>query len=118
MGMQKMLIRVLALLLLFAVFVFEANATGPRIKQDLFSPNVNTVYALDFPPFVTTDLAYGGLVLELANAVFETEKIDAPIISQPVSGDREPFKVQPARTAAIDCRAVVASEAILLYLPC
>ena len=85
MGMQKMLIRVLALLLLFAVFVFEANATGPRIKQDLFSPNVNTVYALDFPPFVTTDLAYGGLVLELANAVFETEKIDAPIISQPLA---------------------------------
>ncbi|MGY6277735.1 substrate-binding periplasmic protein [Methylomonas sp. MgM2] len=85
MTIQRLLIRLSASILILLWCSLEALATGPRIKPDLFSSNANTIYALDFPPFVTNDLANGGVALELANAALETEKIDAPIISQPLA---------------------------------
>jgi len=69
-------------LLAASLFTVAALATGPRIKQDLFTPNANAIYALDFPPFITTELG-GGVAVDLVNAVLQAEKISASINTLP-----------------------------------
>ncbi len=52
-------------------------ATGPRISESLLSPNENQMYASDFPPFATTELATGGLNSEIIDAVLKISNIAA-----------------------------------------
>ncbi|WP_019867707.1 substrate-binding periplasmic protein [Methylovulum miyakonense] len=83
MDIKKRPARLAVLLLAIAVCPASVWATGPRIKQDLFTPNANVIYALDFPPFITTELAGGGIAIELVNTVLQAEKINAPINTLP-----------------------------------
>jgi polar amino acid transport system substrate-binding protein len=52
-------------------------ATGPRISESNLVPNKNQIYASDYPPFATTELATGGLNSEIINAVLKISNIDA-----------------------------------------
>lgn len=52
-------------------------ATGPRITKALFDTNENQIYTNDFPPFATTNLATGGLSVEIVNAVLKLSNISA-----------------------------------------
>ena len=56
---------------LFARFIFavvalvivmpnQVLATGPRVTTSLFSPHHNQIHALDFPPFVSSEVGNGG----------------------------------------------------------
>lgn len=76
--------RLSVMLLVIAIYPVTALATGPRIKQDLFTPNANAIYALDLPPFVTTELTGGGAAIELVNTVLQAQKIDATINTLPL----------------------------------
>ena len=108
--MQKLLIRLFVPLLLLMGFSFDAVATGPRITQDLFIPDANTIYALDFPPFISTDVAGGGVVQELANAVFEAEKLSATIVPQPLARMLKYYLFQENALAIIASRLKFSAE--------
>lgn len=79
MNTQTILKRLALLLLVAAICPMNAFATGPRIKQDLFTPNANPVYALDSPPYITTELGGSGLAIELTNSLLQTAKTSASI---------------------------------------
>lgn len=83
MNITRRLTQWAVLLGVMAILPATALATGPRIKQDLFTPNANSIYAQDFPPFITTELDDGGLAVELANQVLQQAKISAPINTLP-----------------------------------
>ena len=72
---------------LIAILLFSASAsaTGPRIKLDMFTDSANVIYALDAPPFITTELSGGGVAIELVNRIMERQNIEAPINTLPLS---------------------------------
>lgn len=63
----------------------DAWATGPRIKQDLFTPNANPVYALDFPPFISTEQPDGGVAVALTHAILQADNADTSISILPLA---------------------------------
>jgi len=91
----------LTLSMLLICLAMIAHATGPRIKQDLFTANANTIHALDFPPFVSADLADGGMAIELVHAVLQAQKIDAAINTLPVAKMLKYYLFQDKALAAI-----------------
>lgn len=93
--------RLTVMLLVIAIYPVMAVATGPRIKQDLFTPNANAIYALDLPPFVTTELNSGGAAIELVNAVLRTQKIDATISTLPLARMLKYYVLQEKALALI-----------------
>ncbi|WKJ91477.1 transporter substrate-binding domain-containing protein [Methylomonas montana] len=84
MNTNQLFKRLTVMLLVIAIYPVTALATGPRIKQDLFTPNTNAIYALDLPPFITTELTGGGAAIELVNTVLQAQKINATINTLPL----------------------------------
>lgn len=101
MNIKKVLTRLTVMLLVIAIYPVTALATGPRIKQDLFTPNVNSIYALDFPPFITTELNDSGMAVELVNTVLQTVKISAPINILPLPRMMKYYVLQEQALALI-----------------
>lgn len=56
-----------------------AHATGPRVAPNLFSSNLYQLYALEFPPYITTHTAKRGLLFELIDTVLKQQNIAAEI---------------------------------------
>lgn len=110
MELQKLPIRLLAIVWLLVGFSLDVAATGPRIKADLFSANANTIYAMDFPPFVTTDLANGGIALELARTALAAEKLEVPIVSQPLARMLKYYLFQEQALAVISLPLKLGAE--------
>lgn len=110
MNIQEFLIRLIAPVLLISAFSFDAAATGPRIKQDLFTPDANAIYALDFPPFITTDLADGGLAVEMARSVLAAEKVSASVNSQPLARMLKYYLFQEQALAVIGAHLNFSAE--------
>ena len=77
---MKLSTKILMLLLLSIPLM----ATGPRITQNLISPDKKEVFALDIPPFISTEIEGGGLVNEIVNAVFKKADIKAVITTLPL----------------------------------
>lgn len=85
MNLHTFSIRWFAAIWLIWIFTCDALATGPRIKQDLFTRNPNAIYALDFPPFISTGEEDGGMIPALVAKVLAAEKLSAAISSQPLA---------------------------------
>ena len=96
-----------------------AWATGPRIKQDLFTPNANPIYALDFPPFITTELNGGGAAVELVNAILQQEKISASINILPLARMMKYYIFQEKALALVGNRLSFTPEEqkALIFIP-
>jgi len=64
-----------------STFLFSANssATGPRVAPSLFVENKNMMYALQYPPFIDSNTQQHGLLFELINNVFNSEKMEGVI---------------------------------------
>lgn len=74
------------MLLGIALLLSETSwATGPRVTPSVFVDDLMQVYAVDFPPFVSNDVAEGGLSAEIVSSVFRQEGIDAPHNILPVT---------------------------------
>lgn len=85
MNIKRSLIRLFPIICLALVFSGNAFATGPRIKHDLFVRNPNAIYALDFPPFISTDNVDGGLAMALVRKILDAASISASVSSQPLA---------------------------------
>jgi polar amino acid transport system substrate-binding protein len=59
-------------------------ATGPRITISVISPDKKEVFALEAPPFISTEVENGGMLNEVAIAAFKEAKIDAVITILPL----------------------------------
>ncbi len=59
-------------------------ATGPRITKSVVSPDKKEVFALDAPPFISTEVENGGMLDEVAVAAFKEAKIDVVITILPL----------------------------------
>lgn len=62
----------------------QALATGPRVTTSLFSPHHNQIHAVDFPPFVSSEVVDGGVVSEIITTAMRRSEIDAVVTTHPV----------------------------------
>jgi len=80
---------------LFARFIFavvalvivmpnQVLATGPRVTTSLFSPHHNQIHALDFPPFVSSEVVDGGVISEIITEAMRRSDVDAVVTTHPV----------------------------------
>ena len=74
----------MALITLAFMFPGSACATGPRVTTALFSPDKDEIHAVDFPPFVSSDVAEGGVMAEVVRAALERGEVDVVITTHPV----------------------------------
>ena len=71
-------------ILVMLLLNMQLMATGPRITQNLISPDKKEIFALDIPPFISTEVKYDGFVSELVNAAFEQAGIEVVITTLPL----------------------------------
>lgn len=80
---------------LFAKFIFaavalgmmvpnQALATGPRVTTSLFSAHHNQIHAVDFPPFVSSEVVDGGVISEIITEGMKRSNVDAVVTTHPV----------------------------------
>lgn len=76
----------LPMLLLAGVLLFSttASATGPRITKSLFSITKSEIHALDFPPFLSSEVPDDGPFSEIVNTLLREADIDAVISTHPL----------------------------------
>ena len=72
--------------LLLAVLFFSTllMATGPRIKTVAMTVDKNEIFALDLPPYVSTEIAQGGVLNEIVRAAFDEAKMEVYITIVPL----------------------------------
>lgn len=75
---------VTVLALLFLLMPAPAVATGPRVTPGLFSSGIDEIYAVDFPPFVSTEAAGGGLHAEIVGAALQAGGVKAIVTTVPL----------------------------------
>jgi polar amino acid transport system substrate-binding protein len=78
----KNIFKLLSLLVLFVNV--ELLATGPRINPMLISPDKKEIFALDLPPFISTEVQNGGILNDIVTATFKEAKADAVITTLPL----------------------------------
>lgn len=71
-------------ILMMLLLSMPLMATGPRITQNLISPDKKEIFALDIPPFISTEVENGGLVTEIVNSAFKQAGIDVVITILPL----------------------------------
>ncbi len=72
------------ILLTLLFFSMQLMATGPRISKSTISPDKKEVFALDAPPFISTEVENGGMLNEVAVAAFKEAKMDAVVTILPL----------------------------------
>ena len=83
--MSKQISLTLSLLFVLAILLpASASATGPRVTKALFSVDKTEVHVLDFPPFLSNEVADGGPFSEIVNVALQEAGIDAVISTHPV----------------------------------
>lgn len=76
--------RILPIILLISLMIpLSVMATGPRVTAHLLSQGAE-IYALDFPPFISTEIVGGGFDAEIINAALKAADIDAVITALPL----------------------------------
>ena len=116
---QKYWAQLFGIVTMLALMTVNASATGPRIKQDLFAPNTNSIYALDFPPFISTELPDGGLATALTHTMLEADHVDAPITTLPLARMLKYYLTQENALALIGNHLSFSAEAQkeLIFVP-
>jgi len=76
-------------------------ATGPRITKSVVSPDKKEVFALDAPPFISTEMENSGMLSEVALAAFKEAKIDAVITVLPLHSMVKYYLTQEKATVII-----------------
>lgn len=66
------------------VLQMPAMATGPRVTPALFDSDAHEIYALDFPPFISTELAESGPIPDIVSQALSTPEHDVLINAQPL----------------------------------
>ncbi len=74
----------LVFFIMFFVLPSPAFATGPRVTTALFSADKSEIHAVDFPPFVSSDVVDGGAISELVNTALARGGVDAVISTHPI----------------------------------
>jgi len=82
--MQQFFRVIFATILLALLLPSTASATGPRVTTSLFTPHANQIHAMDFPPFISTEVIDGGIVSELITTARQRAGIDAEVTTHPV----------------------------------
>lgn len=59
-------------------------ATGPRVSTLLTVIDKNEIFALDLPPYISTEVAQGGLLNEIVMAAFDEVKMEVQITTVPL----------------------------------
>jgi polar amino acid transport system substrate-binding protein len=82
----RILKKAVSILILFLLmFTYVVEATGPRVSPSLFTSDVSEIYAVDFPPFITTEISSGGFHAEIIDAVVQAEGIKAMVTAVPLA---------------------------------
>jgi len=72
------------LILLIFSLTIPLMATGPRVSTNFLTLDENEIYALDIPPFISTEVSGGGAISEIVNAAFSEEKMSIAITTVPL----------------------------------
>lgn len=73
-----------SLVLLTLCLSMPLMATGPRITQTLITPDKKEIFALDLPPFISTEVKGGGILHEIVDAAFKEAKVDVAVTTLPL----------------------------------
>ena len=65
-------------------FALPLMATGPRVSSNVLSDDKNEIYALDMPPFISTEVPNGGVLSEIVTAAFSDQNIEISITIVPL----------------------------------
>ena len=91
-----------AMLVIVLLLPTSGMATGPRVTPSLFSPAADEIFAVDFPPFVSTGgVAGGGLHTELVEAAFHAGGTDAIVTPLPLAKMVKYYLLQEGALAAL-----------------
>ncbi|ATX79503.1 amino acid ABC transporter substrate-binding protein, PAAT family [Mariprofundus aestuarium] len=93
------------------LFATTASATGPRVTKALFAIDKDQVHALEFPPFLSTEVADGGLFSEIVNSALEQAGVDAVITTHPVQRMVKYYLLQENALAVMGRHLNFSSEA-------
>lgn len=74
----------IALVAIAFIFPSITSATGPRVTTALFATDKDEIHAVDFPPFVSSEVVDGGVLSEVVSVALARAKIDAVISTHPV----------------------------------
>lgn len=110
----------LALLLLASLMVATtASATGPRVTKALFAIDKEQIHALDFPPFLSTEVKAGGPFSEIVSTALNRAGIDAVITTHPVQRMVKYYLLQEKALAVMGRHMAFSSEARkeLIFIP-
>lgn len=88
------------ILLLSLVVPASVQATGPRVTTQLFTPGME-IYALDFPPFISTQVDGGGLDAEIIEAVLKAVDMEGVVTAIPLPGMLEYYLAQENAIAVL-----------------
>lgn len=72
------------LVITMLILTTSLTATGPRISPASMTEDRNEIFALDLPPFISTEVKGGGLLNELVMAAFSEVKMDVTITTVPL----------------------------------
>ena len=82
--MKSIIQKKLYILILMALFFNTAlMATGPRITT-MIHVDKNEIFALDLPPYISTEISQGGVLGEIVKAAFDAAKVDVYITIVPL----------------------------------
>ena len=110
----------LALLFLLTLMLpVTASATGPRVTKALFGVDKTEIHVLDFPPFLSNEVADGGPFSEIVNQALQEAGIDAVISTHPVQRIVRYYLLQENALAVMGWHLNFSSKAKegLIFLP-
>ena len=79
--MKKYSVSIITILIFLGL---SAWATGPRITPQSIQVNTNEIISLDLPPFISTEVANGGMLHKIVTAAFKASKIEVLITTVPL----------------------------------
>ena len=107
------------MLFFFGVTVGQfAQATGPRVSTHLLSQGV-PVYALDYPPYVSTEITSGGLDVEIIDTVFQAAEVEASLSTLPLKNMVKYYLTQENAIAVLGHKMSFSEQQkkTLIYIP-
>lgn len=101
----------LKLLVFFALFLsMPLMATGPRVSSNLFGLEKNQVFALDLPPFISTEADGSGALSEIVNAVFAEEEVQNSVTIVPLQSMMKYYLTQDKTLAVMGRHLGISKE--------
>ena len=106
--MTKFTLKFLVFLVVLATV--PLMATGPRISAHLIPTNKNEIFALDMPPFISTEVNRGGMLSEIVTVAFSEEKKEVAITIVPLRSMIKYYIVQENALAVMGRHVVLEKE--------